>query len=83
MNANSESSDYVNMLYGTVSEGVLRLARSESETIFIDENGQEILRIPYNIECVGNCKSGKIVVNTGMECFYVDRETGEYLNQCK
>ncbi len=82
-NANSESSDYVNKLYGTVSEGVLRLARSESETIFIDENGQEILRIPYNIECVGNCKSGKIVVNTGMECFYVDRETGEYLNQCK
>ncbi len=83
MNMNYESSEYTNNIYANVSEGVLRLAKNEEETIFIDENGNEILNIPYNIEYVGNCESGKIVVNTGIECFYVDKETGEYLNQCK
>ena len=73
--------DDTNFMWSEVSEGLLRVALDESTTIFIDEEGKEVLRIPYNIECVGNCKNGRIAVNTGENGFYVDAKTGEYIEK--
>lgn len=70
----NEHLDYLTVMYSDVSEGLLRVPKSEMETIFLNENGEEVLSLPYSIEYVGNCKNGQIVVNLGNGCFYVDVE---------
>ena len=46
-----------------------------------DSNGKESVRIPANINSVGNCENGRIAINTETgECFYIDVETGENLS---
>lgn len=75
----NEISEWMNKRYGSISEGFLRVAVDESETIFVNIKGEEVLSIPYNIDFIGNCSNGKVVVNTGDRCFYVDIRTGEYI----
>ena len=68
-------------IYGSLSEGMIRIAVDETTTAFVDSNGKEVARIPVNINCVGDCENGRIAVNTEAgECFYIDVETGEYLS---
>ena len=78
---NHDFSDQIPIIYGEVSEGMIRVAVDETTTIFVDSNGKESVRIPANINCVGECENGRIAVNaeTG-ECFYIDVETGENLS---
>lgn len=78
---NHDFSDQIPIIYGEVSEGMIRVAVDETTTIFVDSNGKESVRIPVNINCVGECENGRIAVNaeTG-ECFYIDVETGENLS---
>lgn len=81
--ANHEADDNINIMYGNVSEGLLRIALDEYTTIFVDENGEKVLEIPYSINYVGNCKDGKIAINTGGTGFYADANTGEYIESIK
>ena len=62
-----------------MSEGLLRVALDEYTTVFVNEKGEQVLEIPYPIEAVGNCKNGRIAINTGERGFYVDAQTGEYI----
>ena len=77
---NRDFSDQTPVIYGAISEGTIRVAIDETTTVFIDSSGKEVVRIPVNINCVGECENGRIAVNTETdESFYVDVETGEYI----
>lgn len=73
--------DNTNFEWSEVSEGLLRVAEDETTTIFVNEKGEEVIEIPYNIECVGNCKNGRIAVNTTEKGFYINADTGEYIEK--
>lgn len=78
---NHDFSDQIPIIYGEVSEGMIRVAVDETTTIFVDSNGKESVRIPANINCVGECENGRIAVNAeNGECFYINVETGENLS---
>lgn len=72
-------SDQTDIIWSEVSEGLLRVALDEYTTVFVNEKGEQVLEIPYPIEAVGNCKNGRIAINTGERGFYVDAQTGEYI----
>lgn len=80
---NHEADDSIAIMYGNVSEGLLRVALDEYTTIFVNENGETVLEIPYSINYVGNCKNSKISINTGMTGFYADANTGKYIESIK
>lgn len=78
---NHDFSDQIPIIYGEVSEGMIRVAVDETTTIYVDSNGKESVRIPANINCVGECENGRIAVNAeNGECFYINVETGENLS---
>lgn len=77
---NMEYSDLIPVMFSQVSDGLLRIAADESTTIFLNQKGETVIELPYNINCISNCENGRIAVNTEENLyFYVDAKTGKYI----
>lgn len=51
---NMEYSDLIPVMFSQVSDGLLRIAADESTTIFLNQKGETVIELPYNINCISN-----------------------------